>query len=320
MRPSLVQLVTDFLGLDRSTVEEMAQKAPITYRHYQIRKKRGGFRTIYHPSKETKSLQYALMHLLGKVLEPDSSAMAFRRGFESPLRKNAEAHAQFPYTLRIDFKDFFPSITPDDLFAAMEGPNNPAKMQLSFDERAFLKQVFFVRQKDGNLGLPIGAPASPLLSNAVMRSLDLAIKDYATRHDFVYTRYADDLVFSTATKGVSRDFLTGLRAVIANSEHPKPTINEPKTLFMSRNARRVVTGLTINPDGTLSIGRKPKRYLRRLLNHFRYRRLDDHEKHSLQGHLAFILDVEPGLYNRLCQKYGAGLVLDALKQRGDKQA
>jgi hypothetical protein len=320
MNPSLKGIVADFLGFDVAVVDGMAYKAPKTYRHYKIPKKRGGLRTIYHPSKETKSLQYTLMHLLESVLEPHPCAMAFRRGLSSPLRLNAEAHAKYPFSLRIDFRDLFPSINPNDLYSTIQHPDNPRRLDLTDDDKDFLLKVCFIKHFDGRMGLPIGAPSSPLISNGVMRYLDAAIDVYAKQHEFVYTRYADDLIFSTNRKGESKPFLEGLRAVISSCHNPRPAINELKTMFMSRNAKRVVTGLIINPDGSISIGRDNKRHLRKYLNDFKYGRLDRPKSHYLQGYLAFILDVEPALYDRLCLKYGAELLLDALKQRGDGPA
>lgn len=108
--------------------------------------------------------------------------------------------------------------------------------------------------------------------------------------------------------------------VISNTEFPRVQINEDKTLFMCRNCRRVVTGMTIDPSGTISVGRFRKRLVRKLLNDFRYGNLnDDKKKHALQGNLAFVLDVEPCFYDRLCLKYGADIMLEALRQRGDKR-
>jgi len=319
MNQSLKELVADFLGFEVSVIELMAQKAPKTYVHYKIPKRRGGgFRTIYHPSRETKSLQYALMHLLHVVLEPDPCAMAFKKGFSSPLRRNAEIHAKFPYSIRVDFKDFFPSLTADDLFAAIQNSANPNRLELDPDDKTFLTNVFFIRGKDGRLGLPIGAPSSPLLSNGIMRELDVSISDYAKLHEFAYTRYADDLVFSTHKKGESKPFFEGLRLLIERCQNPKAIINESKTRFMSRNSRRVVTGMIITPNGSISIGRNNIRTLRKWLHDFREARLDISKIHSLQGYLAFILDVEPALFDRLCLKYGAELLLNALKQRGDR--
>jgi len=319
MSKPLIQSVAEFLGFELAVVQEMAGKAQRTYRHYKIPKKKKGMRTIHHPSKETKSIQYALMQILAESLKPHDCAFAFKRKFSSPLRMNAETHARFGYSLRIDFKDFFPSIKPDDLFAAIGDPINPKRLELLPEDREFLTQVFFVKLADGSLGLPIGAPSSPMLSNGVMWSLDVAIDAFAKSREFVYTRYADDLVFSTAQKGASKAFLSGLRLVISRCENPKLTINEEKTLFMSRNCRRVVTGMTIDPSGSVSVGRSRKRYIRKLLNDFRHGSLIMKQPHILQGNLAFILDVEPQLYDRLCLKYGAPLVLQALRQRGDQK-
>jgi len=319
MSKSLINTVAEFLGFEPAVVIEMAGKAQQTYRHYKIPKKKKGLRTIYHPSKETKSIQYALMQILAETLKPHDCAFAFKSGLSSPLRKNAEIHARFAYSLRIDFKDFFPSIKPDDLFVAVTDLHHPHRIDLLPEDIVFLSQAFFIKQADGSFGLPIGAPSSPMLSNCVMRSLDVAIDAFAKKREFVYTRYADDLVFSTAQKGASKAFLDGLRQVISQCEHPRLTINEGKTLFMSRNCRRVVTGVTIDPNGTISVGRSRKRFIRKLLNDFNHGSLIMKQPHILQGNLAFVLDVEPRFFDRLCLKYGADLVLRALRQRGDRE-
>jgi hypothetical protein len=312
--------VAEFLGLNEVDIVGMAQRAPHTYRHYKIPKKSGrGMRTIHHPSKETKSLQYALMHLLEDALQPHGCATAYIKR-ASPLRRNAEIHATRAYLLRVDFKDFFPSIQPADVFAVLEDERNQARFTLSMADKDFLTSVLFAKNSKGLLGLPIGAPSSPLVSNGVMRTLDSSIESYAKSRDFLYTRYADDLVFSTDQKGLSRPFLEGLREVISRAEHPRLEVNEEKTLFMSRNCRRAVTGLIIGPDGSLSIGRKRKRYIRKLLQDFRRHKLSEKECHHLQGHLAFILDAEPSFFDRLCLKYGAENVVGALKMRGDRFA
>jgi hypothetical protein len=56
---------------------------------------------------------------------------------------------------------------------------------------------------------------------------------------------------------------------------------------------------------------------RKLLNDWKCKKLDKKGCRFLQGNLAFVLDVEPRFYSQLCQKYGAGLLESALRQRGD---
>jgi len=229
----------------------------------------------------------------------------------------SKIHASREYLLRVAFRDFFPSIRPDDLFAVIDGERNANRLTLSNEDKEFLTAALFARNGQMLPGLPIGAPSSPLVSNGVMLNLDFLIDNYAKACDFLYTRYADDLVFSTDHKNTSKSFLVGLRKIIAETENPRLELNEQKTLYMSRNCRRAVTGLIIGPDGSLSIGRKRKRYIRKLLQDYRNEKLSEKEVHHLQGHLAFILDVEPDFFSRLCLKYGAEDVNRALKQRGD---
>lgn len=310
----LINWVAQFLLLELEAVVSMAARAPSTYKKYYIPKKRGGRRAIFHPSKQTKSIQYALMSLLDPMLSPHDCAVAYRRGLASPLLKNALWHAQQPYALHIDFNDFFPSIQPDDLFSCLTDPRNPKKIELAELDREFLREVLFIKSPNGILGLPIGAPSSPMISNGIMRQMDEEIYDYARKNEFIYTRYADDLIFSTHHRGSSVKFLEGLRTIISKCGYPHLTINEAKTRLMSRKSRRVVTGLIIGPHGSVSIGRKRKRYLRKLLNDLLHNKLSPKEMNYLKGYLAFVLDVEPGLYNRLCQKYGAHLVSRAAGQ------
>jgi RNA-directed DNA polymerase len=130
----------------------------------------------------------------------------------------------------------------------------------------------------------------------------------------VYTRYADDIVFSSDVKRTCKIFYNKLESLFAVTASPKLTINKLKTNFCSRKNRRIVTGLVICPDGKISLGRKNKRYIRKLLLDYKYNKLTEKYKHHLAGYLAYILDVEPDFYNRLTLKYGGNIVNNALKQ------
>ncbi len=183
-----------FTGLTVDEVNEIASKAPKTYKKYFIPKKRGGHRAIFHPSKETKLLQYALMVILGKYLQPHECVYGYVREKKSPLRKNALLHSKNSYLIKIDFENFFPSIKPIDLFKHFEVNH---ETNLSDNDQSFLQNCLFIKESNLELGLPIGAPSSPLISNGVLYSLDEKLFRLAIKHDFIYSRYADDLVFST---------------------------------------------------------------------------------------------------------------------------
>jgi RNA-directed DNA polymerase len=311
-------LAAAYLGVTESEILAAAQKAPRTYRRYLVPKRSGaGMREIFHPSKETKALQYALLQTVLPGLPVHDAAVGYIRGLRSPLLCNAQAHSGFRFTVRLDFQDFFPSITPDDLLRRLRAIEewDPTDKK----DRDFLTDALFIDFRHSRF-LAIGAPSSPAISNAVMIDLDRYLEGWAIEHNGRYTRYADDILYSTNEKGGCHKFAECVAAKIATMESPDLMLNEDKTLYMSRGTRRSVTGLIVTPEGDVSVGRSRKRYLRGLI--YRYGKylagegeFDEGLSDSLRGLLAFVLDVEPAFFNRLAQRYGAKVVNSALHGR-----
>jgi len=309
----LINRVAKYLGFKESVVIHSAYNAQESYKQYYIPKKKGGRREIFHPSKLTKSLQYACIETILSELPVHDCAAAYRRGIPSPLLVNAKKHSEYPYSVKIDFTDFFPSIKPPDLINLVKSIDK--FKNITKEDESFLTNALFVRMNGWDICLAIGAPSSPIISNAVMYSLDekLARLSFSISSKSVYSRYADDIVFSTSKKGGCAEFFTGCNEIIAKTNAPKLFINSKKTFFASCRGRRVVTGLFICPDKSVSIGRKNKRKIRSFLFDLKNNKLSEDKKKYLSGYLSFILDVEPDLYNRLAIKYGAKLVKDAHK-------
>lgn len=157
-------------------------------------------------------------------------------------------------SLSMDFREFFPSIQPSDLFKVLK-----SKKELSKEDCTFLSNVLFLEDD----GLAIGAPTSPIISNAVMNEFDTIVAGLCKGidEDAAYTRYADDIVFSTNFKGVCQEFYTVISNFIEEWESPKLTINYKKTKFMSGKNKKLITGLIVCPDGSISIGRSQKRFI-----------------------------------------------------------
>jgi hypothetical protein len=146
----------------------------------------------------------AARNVLSKVLVHEA-AMAFRPG--KNIAHNAQIHAGANVVLRIDFKDFFPSITfkrvkwmfeslgfneaISSLFALIS--TEAPRVALTLDGE---KHHVAVTQRF----LPQGACTSPAITNILCRVLDKRLSGAAGKLGFVYTRYADDLVFSSKTK------------------------------------------------------------------------------------------------------------------------
>lgn len=316
MTRPVAEVVADFLGVDRREVERLADRAPTTYRRYPIPKKRGGKRDIFHPSKETKALQYALLVSYLSKLEVHEAAVAYRKGLASPLRVHAERHAVYPFTVRLDVASFFPTITPPVFEAALRRFGNGVLDVSRQEDRKLLRRALFVRfGKKGRVRwmLAVGAPSSPAISNHVMLPVDRRLTSVAGEITGVYTRYADDLYFSTDVEGGCRRFADRVQEILTEELSAAFELNGDKTLYMSRGTRRVVTGVFLCPDGSISIGRERKRYIKHLMHRYRLRDLEEEDRLQLQGLLGFARDVEPDFINRLALKYDAREVKAASK-------
>lgn len=223
--------------------------------------------------------------------------MAYRKGLVSPLRKNAEIHSEFPYLIRIDLKDFFPSISPELLKAVLP---------FSLIDRNFALLVLccFYHFGEGKYGLPIGAPTSPFISNMVMEPIDQMLEAKAKELGGRYTRYADDIVFSSSNPDLRDIFLKFVSDALIRKTKGLLAINEGKTRKASRASRRSVTGVILTQNGSLSIGRKRKRDIRSLIHKASHNELSEEEVKRLRGLLAYCADIEPSFIERMVTRYG----------------
>lgn len=280
-------------------IELVARTANHRYKAYTIPKKTGGERQIYHPARELKLMQVWLDRNIFSRLPTHEAATAYKRG--SKIHTNASQHVAQNYLLRIDFQDFFPSITGEDVAVLLRANVNAlAPLELTAEDIE-LTRLLVCR----NDHLTIGAPSSPAISNAVMFEFDGYWSDHCRRLEVHYTRYADDLYFSTDQPKVLERIIADLRADLPARRSPRLVINDQKTVFTSRKRRRLVTGLVLTADKKLSIGRRQKRYIRGLL--FQRTRTGGPNKVNdayLRGYLAFARSVEPEFIESLVRKYG----------------
>jgi RNA-directed DNA polymerase len=118
-----------------------------------------------------------------------------------------------------------------------------------------------------------------------------------------YTRYADDLYFSTNQGNVLQTVLQELDEYLKQMKSPRLTINNSKTAFSSRKWRRLAAGLVLTSDRKISIGRKKKRMLKAWVNNLKLNRLTPTEVGSLRGWIAYLQAVEPLFVVALQRKY-----------------
>ena len=213
-----------------------------------LKKKSGGNRIVYAPSHREKAfLRMELLKLNQEVLS--KCDMEVVHGFcegKSPV-SNALPHIGYQYTLNMDLKDFFDNVTV--------GKVNK-NIQL-VDEVYWLPHEYFI---DGIARQ--GLPTSPALANLAMIKADKLIKRLCRDKKIVYTRYADDLSFSSN----NLEYIKHLRDIL-----PKVIkkygfeVNAKKTRIQWAGAgRRNITGVYV--DDKLHVSRKVKRNLRAALH------------------------------------------------------
>jgi RNA-directed DNA polymerase len=300
---NIVEALAVETGMDVGLVERIIRTAPIRYKTYRIPKRSQGYREISQPAIEVKALQRGLIEILLRDLPLHEAATAYRTGMS--IKDNALRHAGDGPILKMDFKDFFPSIKPRDwsIYCNKTGIlTDPVNIQLT-------SLILFQRPKGGSgLRLAIGAPSSPFLSNALMFEFDQVVSEAVARDHVVYTRYADDLTFSAHRTGHLVNVEKIVRATLRSLEYPKLTINNDKTTRITRKYGRKVTGLTLTNDGKVSIGHNRKRLIHAAVHHASLGKLNSTSLAELKGLLGFANSAEPKFIDALKEKYGDELI------------
>lgn len=221
------------------------------YKTFEIPKKNGEPRTISAPSGDLKELQAQLASALEeyqKALQKERNikvniSHAFEKG--KSIISNAQIHKNKRYVLNLDLQDFFPSIH----FGRVQGFFQKNRdFLLPYEIAVIIAQIVCY-----NKCLPQGAPSSPIISNLICQILDMRILKIAKKYKVNYTRYADDLTFSTNCAGFLEQYSDFLREISAVIEKSGFVINEKKTRLQYRSSRQEVTGLVVNKK--LSVNR-----------------------------------------------------------------
>ena len=306
---SILAELTVETGVPISDLLRIIVTAPRRYKVYLIPKKDAGYRTIAQPSRELKVLQrFLLSRYLGEYpIHP--AAMAYVKGRN--IYENAAAHAGHNVFLKLDFKEFFPSIRVGDwkrflLFAKGN--------VLKAEDAAITAQIlFWGRGTPAPQCLSIGAPTSPMLSNILLYQLDTKLALLAETNGIGYTRYADDITVSGRSVDSVLAFEKLVRREVARMRSPKLTFNDEKRGLFGRGQRRMVTGLIVTPSGQVSIGRGRKRMISAMLHQFSLGQLDVDQIGILKGLLGFTIANEATFVSRMREKYGGALVDQVLR-------
>lgn len=309
--PTMRDCIVKDLLIPSHILSRIIQRAPYTYKVYYIKKKNNGRRIIAQPAKETKYIQYWIIKNIISKLPIHDAATAYRPG--SSIKSNISAHKGNEFISKFDFKDFFTSIKFDHI------KNHICKHlgnDLNDQEINDIVRVCCINPKNkGDLCLSIGAPSSPIISNTIMYEFDVKVSRWCMDNGFIYTRYADDLTFSTNQKFSTAAIEPFLREVVRNLEYPRLRFNRKKTLHLSKKHQRKITGLILTNEGKISLGREKKRIISSLIHKYKLELLEEDDILKLQGLIAHAKDVEPSFIYRMRSKYGSQTISCLLRKR-----
>ncbi|MEZ6059904.1 MAG: reverse transcriptase family protein [Planctomycetaceae bacterium] len=298
--------LADCRGLERTAEGERLRN----YRYTWVRKSSGGYRLLEVPKQRLKAAQRWIASSILNRIPAHDAAHAFVSG-RSPVSA-ARRHLSRDVVLRIDLKNFFPSIAAArvaGIFRSAGYPQRVVSLLTGLCTNCTWQSVIDLVPGDGietareqlriltSPHLPQGAPTSPALANLCAYSLDVRLTGLAKKFDAFYTRYADDLVFSGGLEFRRR--LQRFRIhVLAIAHNEGFEIRRRKTAVMKQDECQRITGVVVNQRP--NIDRRDYDRLKAILtNCVRYGlHAQNHSGHAdfrshLQGRVAHVRAVHP---------------------------
>lgn len=301
------------------------------YRKFSIQKRSGGRRFIHVPRPDLMHIQRWLNEYILKPIPVHSASSAFTSG--SSIQECAAKHCGAKWLIKFDVADFFESISEIQVFRLFKecgyqpivafemarlctAPTSWKSPRENYKQwRVWRDNKEIPEYNEKLLGyLPQGAPTSPLISNLVMRECDDKLSKIARKYKLTYTRYSDNLSFSTRSKDFCRKRAQQVTFEVykALSEAGyRPQYR--KTKIIPPNSKKIILGL--NVDGVQP--RLQKEYKDRIRQHLYFlenRGVSEHIanrafdsiwgfKSHLRGMIDYAKMIEPDYAQKCYEKF-----------------
>ncbi len=217
------------------------------YRRHWLRKPTGAWRLVEAPKALLKHVQRRVLNGILDHVPPHSAACGFRKG--RSVLQFTQPHVGQAILLTMDLHDYFPSVPASRVHALFRslGYPRPVCRCLTGLCTTVTPAAVCLAHPDGRhyraRHLPQGAPTSPALANLCSFRLDCRLAALADTSGLTYTRYADDLAFSSAA---SRSVESLMTVVSGIAQEEGFSVHHRKTRVMRRGVRQRLAGLVVN--------------------------------------------------------------------------
>ena len=263
-----------------------ARRRMLMYKEFDIPKRTGGTRRITAPTGKLKDVQKCISVLVAPYYQVPNCVHGFAEG--KSVASNASMHTAKNYVLNIDLKDFFPTITYTRVVKSLK--------ELGFNDEVsdIIARLCTIPMWDEQIqmlrnSLPQGSPASPLLSNIVCSTLDQRLSVLAKRYGLTYSRYADDITFSSNHSVYAKggEFFKEFEDIVRSSGFK---INEKKTRLQKRGSRQEVTGIIVGEK--INTYRQFTKNLRAAVFHAETNGCTPREFNNIMGRVSYMAMVK----------------------------
>ena len=313
----LISLLKDFNKKYEDLIS-CSDKAQL-YNTFYIPKRSGSgkWRRIDAPCSELDTAIRALKYIFETQFNPlcHTSAHAYVSGRSNITAVKVHQKNQSRWFLKLDFKNFFGSITHEFAMKQLckivpwsyvcDSPEG-------FEALSNALSLCFL-----NGGLPQGTAISPMLTNLVMIPFDYHLSN-TLRNEWsdklISTRYADDITISCRVDFEHEAVVRHIREYLKNSGSPL-SLNGEKTKYVSANGKNYILGVMYNKDLEITIGANRKRQLKAAVTSYLLDKKNGHpwsleDVQILTGQISYYRAVERDTINAIIDKLSAKFNID----------
>ncbi len=294
------------------------------YDTFEIKKSNNKLRCISAPKAELKLVQRWILKEIISNIKPHWRCYSYHQ--DASILECAKQHLEAKWLIKMDIKDFFHSIQEGQVYQIFKQLDYPPLVAFELARLCTIngsgrdsvniehwinyskskKKMPYSMGNNHLFGfLPQGAPTSPQLSNIVFKKLDQQLQELAFENNLVFTRYADDLSFSTLNKDYSRlDLLKLIKKVSNILKRGGFILNEKKTKLIPPSKSKLVLGLNVDSN----LIKLSKDYKKNLQFH-----VDGIIRFGIEGHASYRhFDTIFGMLNHVLGKINFAISVDPI--------